>query len=202
MTSQKTPAPRVPRESLAARISSLKTSKAKSYAAFIQKGDQPGMTPCWDAIAARFVADFATDEERLAVLDKVIEEGDRRPLYLFLETSRARPKLLEALCARAGQLPVAVQRNLAAMPEAATQVAAHLDSFDPSAQAVWNGGEDTKRAERELLASRVGELTALSYFVPDAIDPAKEPPAAKPSVAPAEPTPNVTPRRGSGKSPR
>ncbi len=174
MNEPNTPLARVPRDSLASRIWSLGLAKAKSYATFIREGDKGGPTPCWGAIAARFVESFPTDEERLVVLDKLIEEGDPRPLYLFLETSRARPKLLASLCERAGELPVSVQRNLVAMPEVVTYVAATLDRFDPSAQLVWTSGEDVKRRECELLSSRVGELMSLQYFVPDHVAPHKE----------------------------
>ncbi len=170
---------RVPRESLSTRIGALELGKAKAYADFIREGDPDGPVPCWGAITKRFVEAFATDTERLAVLDQLIAEGDRRPLFLFLDTSRKRPKLLEALCARVGELPVSVQRALVAMPEAATHVAASLERLDPSARLVWDGGEDSKRAERELLAGRVGELMAFQYFVPDTIDPRQEPPSKR-----------------------
>lgn len=170
---------RVPRESLSTRIGALDSGKAKAYADFIREGDPDGPVPCWGAITERFVEAFATDTERLAVLDQLIAEGDRRPLFLFLDTSRTRPKLLEALSARAGELPVSVQRALVAMPEAATYVAASLERLDPSARLVWDGGEDSKRAERELLAGRVGELMAFQYFVPDTIDPRQEPPSER-----------------------
>lgn len=170
---------RVPRESLSTRIGALDLGKAKAYADFIREGDPDGPVPCWGAITKRFVEAFATDAERLAVLDQLIADGDRRPLFLFLDTSRKRPKLLEALCARAGELPVSVQRALVAMPEAATYVAGSLERLDPSARLVWDGGEDSKRAERELLAGRVGELMAFQYFVPDTIDPRQEPPSER-----------------------
>lgn len=179
MSNTKTTRLRVPRESLSTRIGALDLGKAKAYADFIREGDPDGPVPCWGAITQRFVEAFATDAERLAVLDQLIAEGDRRPLFLFLDTSRTRPKLLEALCARVGELPVSVQRALVAMPEAATYVAASLERLDPSARLVWDGGEDSKRAERELLAGRVGELMAFQYFVPDTIDPRQEPPSER-----------------------
>lgn len=179
MSNTKTTRLRVPRESLSTRIGALNLGKAKAYADFIREGDPDGPVPCWGAITQRFVEAFATDTERLAVLDQLIAEGDRRPLFLFLDTSRKRPKLLEALCARVGELPVSVQRALVAMPEAATYVAASLERLDPSARLVWDGGEDSKRAERELLAGSVGELMAFQYFVPDTIDPRQEPPSKR-----------------------
>lgn len=184
MSNTKTTRLRVPRESLSTRIGALDLGKAKAYADFIREGDPGSPVPCWGAITQRFVEAFPSDEERLAVLDQLIVEGDRRPLYLFIETSRRRPKLLAALCERVGELPVSVQRNLVALPEAATYVASALEKLDPSARRVWDGGEELKRSERELLAGRVGELMAFQYFVPDAFDPRHEP-APKTTAAPA-----------------
>jgi len=65
----------VPRESLSTRIGSLGLSKAKAYADFLRDGDPDGPVPCWGAITSRFVESFFTDEERLAVLDQLIEEA-------------------------------------------------------------------------------------------------------------------------------
>ena len=186
MTTPRTAYRRVPRETLAARLDALPLGKAQAYAAFIRRGDPGGLVPCWGAITQRFVEAFPGDDDRLAVLDQLVKEGDRRPLYLFLETSRARPRLLAALCQRAAELPVAVQRALVAMPEAATFVARALDALSPEARRVWDGGEDLKRVERELLGSRVAELTAFQYFLPDAVDPRQEH-ALRRTSAPSQP---------------
>jgi hypothetical protein len=183
-------AARVPRGSISNRIAALDVGEAKSYADFIRRGDPDGPIPCWGAITERFLQTFSTDDQRLAVLDQLIEEGDRRPLYLFLETSRQRPKLLEALAARAAELPISVQRALVAVPEVATYIAASLDALDPSARRVWDGGEVLKKSERELLAGRVGQLMSFRYFVPDAFDPHDEP---GPKRALATPTDGGTP---------
>jgi hypothetical protein len=136
-----TQSPPVPRESLARRIGALELDEAGEYAGFILAGDPDGPLPCWGAIVERFEQSFTQDEARVAVLEQLISEGDRRPLYLFLETSRQRPKLMIALCQRAAVLPVCVQRCLVAMPEAAPYLPIVLDQLDRSARAVWEGGE-------------------------------------------------------------
>ena len=166
---------RVPRASLSTRIGSLDLGKAKAYADFLRDGDPDGPIPCWGAITKRFVESFSTDEDRLAVLEQLIEEGDRRPLLLFIDTSRQRPELLAAMCERAGELPLTVQRALVATPEAEVFVENTIEKFQPAARRVWDGGEETKRAERQLLESRVGELMSFQYFVPDTFDPRDEP---------------------------
>ena len=166
---------RVPRASLSTRIGSLDLSKAKTYADFLRDGDPDGPVPCWGAITRRFVEAFTTDGERLSVLDQLIAEGDRRPLLLFIDTSRQRPELLAAMCERAAELPLTVQRALVATPEAEVFVENTIEMFQPAARRVWDGGEETKRAERQLLESRVGELMSFQYFVPDTFDPRDEP---------------------------
>ena len=166
---------RVPRESLSTRIGALELGKAKAYADFIREGDPNGPMPCWGAIAKRFVEAFTTDEERLAVLDQLIEEGDRRPLLLFIEACRERPALLAAMCERVGELPLTVQRALVATPEAASYVEKAVDQLEPGALRLWQGGDESMRAERQLFDSRIGELMSFQYFVPDAFDPRREP---------------------------
>ena len=163
-----------PRESLSQRISALEVGEAKTYATFITSGDPDSPLPCWGAIAQRFEQSFSKDEERIAILDQLIAEGDRRPLYLFLETSRQRPRLMVELCQRAKELPVSVQRNLVAMPEAEPYVPIVIDQLDRSALTVWMGSPELKRRERELLAGRVGTLMAFQYFVPDNFQPSEE----------------------------
>jgi len=175
MSNHATNRPRVPRESLSTRIGSLDLPNAKAFAKFILEGDPDEPLPCWGAISTRFVQSFTTDTERLAVLDQLIAEGDQRPLQLFIHTGRNRPALVAAMCERANELPVTVQRSLAAIPEAAEFVAKSIDEFSPAARRVWDGGEELRRAERELLASRIGELVSFQYFVPDTFDPRYEP---------------------------
>lgn len=175
MIKERTTRIRVPRASLSTRIGSLDLSKAKAYADFLRDGDPDGPVPCWGAITKRFVEAFTTDGERLAVLDQLIDEGDRRPLLLFIDTSRQRPELLAAMCERAAELPLTVQRALVATPEAEVFVENTIEKFQPAARRVWDGGEETKRAERQLLESRVGELMSFQYFVPDTFDPRDEP---------------------------
>lgn len=180
---------RVPRESLASRIEALELPQARSYADFIRQGDGRGPIPCWGAIARRFGEAFTTDGDRVAVLDQLIAEGDARPLLLFISMSRDRPALLAAMCERAGELPLTVQRALVATPEAAELVGQAITTFGPAARRVWDGDAEAMRAERQVLQSRVGELMSFDYFVPDAFDPRAEPQPQR--VADATPDPST-----------
>ncbi|MFH1690576.1 MAG: hypothetical protein ABIE42_10140 [Candidatus Eisenbacteria bacterium] len=165
---------RVPRESLSERIAGLDIAEAKTFAAFIREGDLDMPTPCWGAIATRFEDVFASDEDRLAVLNALIAEGDRRPLDLFLQVNRKRPALLASLCERADELPAPVQCALIAIPEAALFVEEALERFGPDARRLWEGDESLRRTECEQLRSRIGQLMSFQYYVPDDFDPRDE----------------------------
>ena len=101
---------------------------------------QSGIRQFREHIVERFEQSFTQDEARVAVLEQLISEGDRRPLYLFLETSRQRPRLMVELCQRAKELPVSVQRNLVAMPEAEPYVPIVIDQEDPGRDLVHVSG--------------------------------------------------------------
>jgi hypothetical protein len=174
------------RERYAARIEAVGGRSAKAYAAFVRAGDPREPRPCWGGIIERFLATFPSDDERLPMLAPILELGDRRAALLIIATSRAHPRLLEALCTQAGALPVDAQRALVATREAAAYVAEHIDVFCDDARALFEGSDRRRRAELEQLDSRVATLTALPYFVPDAVDPANEP-RADAARAPEEP---------------
>jgi len=180
----------VPRESLSARIEALEIPQAKSYAEFIRKGEASGPVPCWGAIAERFEESFARDDERKAVWTALVEEGDRRPLLLFLHANRKRPGVLAQVLEDAHRLPPSIQRILVSLPELASEIPAHLDKLAPAARQLFEAGPVALAREREMMEARVAQLTAFRYYVPDAFDPAHEPAEAKTDV-PIPDTPSV-----------
>ncbi|MBM4320821.1 MAG: hypothetical protein FJ125_12925, partial [Deltaproteobacteria bacterium] len=78
----------VPRETLSARIAALDLPQARGYADFIRTGDPGGPVPCWGAIAERFQREFKSAADRKALWNVLLDEGDRRPLLLFLDANR------------------------------------------------------------------------------------------------------------------
>jgi hypothetical protein len=165
----------VPRDSLSARIEALGIAKAQGYADFIRTGDPDGPVPCWGAISERFERDFTKSADRIAIWDTLVEEGDRRPLLLFLHVNRERPEVMAKVLEDAHRLPRALQRVLVAMPEVADDLPAHLDKLDPAAKQLFEAGPEAVAREREQTAARIAQLTTFRYFVPDAFDPADEP---------------------------
>ncbi len=173
----------VPRETLSARIEALSLPQAKGYADFIRTGDATGPIPCWGAIAERFQQDFTTDDDRKALWTVLLEDGDRRPLLMFLHTNRDRPQVMAQVLADADRLPRALQRALVSFDEVADQLPAHLDKLDPAARQLVEAGPEALGRERELVEARMAQLTAFRYFVPDTFDPANEPGGKAPTDA-------------------
>jgi len=165
----------VPRTSISARLEKIGVGRAAEYAQFIRGGEQDKPLPCWGAIAERFTQDFVSASERLVVLDELIQEGDKRPLFLFIHTAQQDTELLEGLIGRAGALPVSVQRALVALPEAADLVPSRLDKFGPVAQALWKRGAEALYRENEVFEARTAELLSFRFYVPDEFDPLVEP---------------------------
>lgn len=165
----------VPRETLAARIAALDLPQARGYADFIRTGDPGGPVPCWGAIKERFQREFKSAADRRALWNVLLEEGDRRPLLLFLDANRDRPEVMAKVLEDAGRLPPALQRALVSFAEVADQLPAHLDKLDPAARQVFEAGLEAIAAEREQVEARIAQLTAFRYFVPDRADPAREP---------------------------
>ena len=180
----------VPRESLSTRIEKLEIPQAKAYADFIRKGDAGAPVPCWGAIAERFDEQFSRDQDRKAIWTALVEEGDRRPLLLFLHANRKRPEVLAQILEDAHRLPPSLQRLLVSLPELASEIPKHLDQLAPAARQLFEAGPEALVREQELMAARVAQLTAFRYYVPDAFDPAHEPGEAK-TDAPISDTPTV-----------
>ncbi|PIE65593.1 MAG: hypothetical protein CSA24_02420 [Deltaproteobacteria bacterium] len=165
----------VPRKTLSARIEALDLPQAKNYADFIRAGDANGPVPCWGAIAERFQADFDKTADRKALWDVLLAEGDRRPLLLYLHVNRDRPEIMAQVLKDVGRLPRALQRVLVSFSEVADQLPAHLDKLDPAARQLFEAGPEVLDREREQVEARIAQLTAFRYFVPDQMDPVKEP---------------------------
>lgn len=178
MATRTIPTP-VPRETLSARIEALDLPQAKGYADFIRAGDPGGPVPCWGAIADRFQQDFKKTEDRKALLNVLLDEGDRRPLLLYLHVNRDRPEVMATVLAEAHRLPPALQRALVSIEEVAGQVPAHLEKLDPAARQLFDAGPEALGREREQVAARIAQLTTFRYFVPDQADPATERGAVK-----------------------
>ncbi len=159
-----------PRMSLSRRFEALSSESAKSYAGYIQAGDD-GRIPCWGAIAERFDSDFGTDDERLEVLDALIEEGDRRALFLFVHLARSRPELLAKLIRQARRLPMSVQQCLISLPEAAECVRSQLKHFSPAVQSAYRNDPDSLKRNQERFENRIRELLAFRFYIPDTCDP-------------------------------
>ena len=171
-----------PRISIARRLEALPSESAKSYACYIQAGDD-GRMPCWGAIAERFDSDFETDEERLDILDALIEEGDRRPLFLFVHLARSRPELLGKLIRQARRLPLSVQQCLVSLPEAAECVRSQLKHFCPAVQSAYRNDPNSLKRDQERFENRIRELLAFRFYVPDICDPQGEGDAGSEEVA-------------------
>ena len=163
-----------PRTSIPARIEALGLPQAKTYVDFIRQGDEGGPLPCWGAIAARFDQLFKSDEHRQALWSVLVEEGDRRPLLLFMHLSRGQPAVMSKVAEDAGQLPVSLQRALVSMEEVEALIPDHLASLHPSARQLWEAGTEVRAREREIFESKVSELLSFQYYVPEQQVPPQE----------------------------
>jgi hypothetical protein len=167
-----------PRIAIARRLEAIGTEAASGYARFIQAGED-GRIPCWGAITERFDSDFPTDEERVRVLDSLIEEGDRRPLYLFIHLARSRPSLLEKLVERARRLPDSVQRVLIALPETSELVRSRLKQFSAPIQSAYRNEPQSLQRDQERFENRIRELLAFKFYIPDVGDAREERPVSE-----------------------
>ena len=153
------------RETLAAAIEQAGLDSGEGFAAFIRHGDPDTPVPCWGGIARRFQEAFQTDAERTALLDVLVEVGDRRPLLLFLDANRARPEVMRAIVQRARRMDVGLQRAVVACEEAVGFVSEVLDKLAPSARQLWQGGAEARRREWEGAGARVGKLRVREWGV-------------------------------------
>ncbi len=163
-----------PRDELARRFEKLSSSKIKAYASFIERGDEGQPIPCWGAIADRFVEQFDSDEDRVAIWRELVIAGDRRPLLLFIGHNLDRPAVMAQVVKDAHLLPVALQRAMASMDELGELIDAQLETIAPAARELRKAEPDRRKRERELFEERLARLRAFRFFVPDEVDPADE----------------------------
>lgn len=163
-----------PRDELSRRFQKLSSPKIKAYAAFIEHGDEGQPTPCWGAIADRFVQELDSDEDRIAIWSVLINAGDRRPLLLFIGHNRDRPAVMARVFEDAHLLPVPLQCALASMAEFDELLDAQLDNIAPAARQIREADSDKRAREREMFEERLSRLRAFRFFVPDEVDPADE----------------------------
>jgi len=72
-------------------IVQLDVTDAVAYADFIRTGDPDGLPPCWGAIERRFETNFLADDDRVKLLDVLMQGADKRVMLLFLDSNRERP---------------------------------------------------------------------------------------------------------------
>lgn len=138
------------REALRDRVGALGTAGAKAVVEFVDKRGANGAVACWGAIADE-VKKRITDEASLDALWKgLVEEGDPRPQLVLLSIIKDRAKVVSRVRQDATLVSPAVRQALQALG----------DPNDVEAKR----GFDT----------RVGELLAVRYFVPDSVEPKNE----------------------------
>ena len=158
---------RHPRIEAAEGLGKSKTSRVQSFAEFVRKGDKPGLTPCWGAIAKRFERDFKSAAERTAVWRALVELGEKSPLLLFIKHNLSQPDVLAKIAADAPSLPVQVQRVLVSLDETRAPLKGKVQELSVEAQQLWADDDDTRRRERERFESRMAKLVAVDFIVAD-----------------------------------
>lgn len=173
MTQQTTRSRHAPaRDRFAARFRELGGEAGRTFSRFIADPEpSTGRLPCWGELARRFDSSFTTDEARVEALAVLLDERDLRGLLLFAHASRRRVKVLDALFARASELPVTIQRALLTMVDTSALPPAMLDALSPSAQQLLREGETALAREREIVEARVAELLSFGIVAPDSVDP-------------------------------
>ena len=138
------------RDTLASRVGAIGTSAAKALAEFVTKPGVNGAVPCWGAIVDQVSQDLNDDASLEAMWKSMVAAGDPRPLIVLLHLFKDRPKLVELAARDQASVPPSVRQGLRALQ--------HPTDMDA------NRGFET----------RVNELLAFRYFVPDSVDPLRE----------------------------
>jgi len=162
------------KETFALKFDELTAPGAQAFAAFLRGGSGDGTNACWGALAERFAAEFATDDDRVAAWPKLTEVGDPRALLLFLYLSRDRPTVLTAVAADAPSLPRSVQRALVTIEDAEPLLTPQADALHPAARELREGNPKRLVRHRRLIRGRLNKLLAQRFTAPDAPQPGEE----------------------------
>jgi hypothetical protein len=138
------------REALRDRVAALGTPAAKAVVELVNKKGPNGAVACWGAISDE-VKKTITDDASLEALWKgMVEDGDPRPQLVLLNIIKDRPKLVSRALQDQGNVSPVVRQALQALG-------------DP---------KDTEAVRG--FKTRVSELLAVRYSVPDAVEPENE----------------------------
>ncbi|MFW5740471.1 MAG: hypothetical protein ACOC1F_08900 [Myxococcota bacterium] len=138
------------RESLAERVARIGTTSAKALAEFASRTGANGAQPCWGAIAEHIEKNMVDDASLESLWRAMVEVGDSRPQLVLLSILKDKPKLIELAARDEGRVSPVVRQALTAL-----RVPENTES---------NRGFET----------RVNELLAVRYFVPDSVEPQRE----------------------------
>ncbi len=138
------------RESLAERVARIGTTSAKALAEFASRTSAKGALPCWGAIAEHIEKNMVDDASLESLWRAMVEVGDSRPQLVLLSILKDKPKLIELAARDEGRVSPVVRQALTAL-----RVPENTES---------NRGFET----------RVNELLAVRYFVPDSVEPKRE----------------------------
>jgi len=137
------------RERLAERVSKIGTEATEALAKFAIRGGAKGELPCWGAIA-EFVEHNLDDVELEDLWEAMVEAGEPQPQLVLLSIARNKPALIQRIARDEAILSPPVRHALDALRNP-------------------NDTESTRRFE-----TRVNELLAVQYFVPDSVEPKRE----------------------------
>jgi len=138
------------RESLAARVARIGTKSAKALAEFASRTGASSELPCWGAIAEHIQENVVDDASLESLWRAMVEVGDPRPQLVLLSILKDKPKLIDLAALDEGNVSPVVRQALTAL------------RFPDDTES--NRGFET----------RVNELLAVRYFVPDSVEPQRE----------------------------
>jgi len=137
------------RERLADRVDKIGTETTRALAKFATRKGANGELPCWGAIA-EFVERNLDEDELEDLWRAMVEAGDTQAQLVLLSIVRDKPELVRRVARDEAVLSPVVRQALSAL-----QTPTDSDSV--------------RRFE-----TRVNELLAVQYFVPDSVEPKRE----------------------------